>query len=459
VAARIGFARQLASQAAMALFNAFTIAQNRVLAYYDALTSLPNRLLFKERTEQALVVAKRRGDRLAVCVLDLDDFKRVNDTLGHDAGDRLLKEVATRISGVLRSGTLARLGGDEFTILVREMESIEDPARVATKVLDELARPFGLPGREVFITGSIGIAVHPVDGDDLDTLMRNADAAMYHAKDDGGGAYHFYTPSMHATALERLTLEGDLRHALERGELRLEYQPVVETSSRELIGAEAMLRWQHPVRGVIYPDDFISLAEDSGLIVPIGAWALRTACAQSRKWQLAGLRPLRISVNLSSRQLRDAALVETVRGALSDSGLYAEHLALELTESMLMDASEETLRCFREVKQMGVQLSLDDFGVGYSSLSYLRQFPLDYVKIDRSFIDEVSGNSEDAAIVRAILAMAHSLKLRVVAEGVEREDQFAFLREHGCDAVQGFLFSEPLPPDAFTKLLAGLDPR
>jgi diguanylate cyclase (GGDEF)-like protein len=450
---RLAFARQLADQAALALSGAFTLEENRVLAYYDSLTELPNRLLFKERVGQALVDARRHRRNFAVGLLDLDGFKHINDTLGHDAGDRLLKQVAERISKTLRSGSLARLGGDEFTILIRDLTSVEDPARVAQHALETFRKPFRLGDQEVFIKASIGIAAFPVDGTDLETLLRNADAAMYHAKDAGGNGYQFYTSSMHTSALARLTLENDLRRALEREEFRLSYQSVVDIETLEIIGTEALLRWQHPDRGLTLPDEFMPLAEETGLIVPIGEWVLRSACEQNRAWQQAGLPALRVAVNLSSQQFRSKTLLRRVRRVLAKTGLYPRHLALELTETSLMNADEETQELLRSLRSFGVRLSIDDFGTGYSSLSYLKHFPLDDLKIDRSFISEVATNPDDAAIVRAVVAMAHSLKLQVVAEGVETEAQLSFLREHGCDSAQGFLFSEPLPPDAFEKLL------
>jgi diguanylate cyclase (GGDEF)-like protein len=450
---RIAFARQLADQTAMALSSAFALEANRVLAYYDSLTKLPNRLLFKERVEQALVDARRRDREFSVGLLDLDGFKRINDTLGHDAGDLLLKQVAERISMTLRLGSLARLGGDEFTILVRDLTSVDGPARVAQDVLETFRKPFRLGSQDVFVTSSIGIAVFPIDGTDLDTLLRNADAAMYHAKDAGGNGYQFYTSSMHESALARLTLENDLRTALEREEFRLAYQPVVDVETREIIGAEALLRWQHPDRGTLLPDEFMPLAEETGLIVPIGEWVLRRACEQTRGWQQAGLPVLRIAVNLSVQQFKSKTLLRTVRRTLDKTGLYPRHFALELTETSLMGVDEETRQLLRALRGLGVRLSIDDFGTGYSSLSYLKHFPLDDLKIDRSFVSEVVSNPDDAAIVRAIIAMAHGLRLEVVAEGVETEAQLAFLRENGCEAAQGFLFAEPLPPDAFEKLL------
>jgi diguanylate cyclase (GGDEF)-like protein len=449
----VAFARQLADQTAMALSSAFTLEENRVLAYYDSLTELPNRLLFKERVDQALADARRHHRKFAIGLLDLDGFKRINDTLGHDAGDRLLKQVAERISKTLRSGSLARLGGDEFTILMRDLTNIEDPARVAQHVLETFEKRFRLDGQEVFITASIGIAVFPVDGTDLETLLRNADAAMYHAKDAGGNGYQFYTSAMHVSALALLRLENDLRKGLERQEFRLTYQPVVDVETREIIGAEALLRWQHPDRGIILPEEFLPLAEETGLIVPIGEWVLRSACEQNRAWQQAGLPALRVAVNLSSQQFRSKTLLKIVRRTLAKTGLYPRYFALELTETSLMQADEETQWLLRSLRSLGVALCIDDFGTGYSSLSYLKHFPLDELKIDRSFISEVATNPDDAAIVRAVIDMAHGLKLEVVAEGVETEAQLAFLREHGCEAAQGFLFAEPLPPDAFEKLL------
>jgi diguanylate cyclase (GGDEF)-like protein len=452
-AKRLVYARQLVDQTATALANVQTIEENRVLAYYDSLTGLPNRLLFKERLEQALVAARRHREHVAACVFDIDVFKRINDTLGHDVGDLLIKQVADRVSQFIPAASLARLGGDQFGVLLTDLKTVDDPARVGKRILDAISERFPLPGPDAFLTASIGIAMYPDDGLDVDNILRNADAAMYHAKDQGGNNLQFYARAMNATAFRRLELENDLRRALEHDELRLYYQPIVDVETRQTVGAEALLRWQHPRMGLVPPSEFISLSEQTGIIVDFGRWVLETACAQNQEWQEAGFPPLTMAVNLSSRQLKGDPLVHTVRRALNSSGMRAQYLILELTESMLMDADDETLQTLQGLKETGVQLSIDDFGTGYSSLIYLKHFPLDHLKIDRTFLKDVTRNENDAAISKAIIAMAHSLKLLVVAEGVELEAQMAFLRENDCDLAQGYLISEPIPADAFTKLL------
>jgi diguanylate cyclase (GGDEF)-like protein len=452
-AKRLVYARQLADQTATALANAKTIEENRVLAYYDRLTQLPNRLLFRERLEQAVATAGRHGERVAICIFDIDALKRINDTLGHDVGDVLLKQVAERASRCIPTTSLARTGGDEFGVLLTDLATIDDPARIATRILDAIAEPFQLPQQEAFLTASIGIAMYPDDGMHVDGLLRNADAAMHHAKDQGGNNFQFYTRTMNASAFRRLELENELRRAIENEELRVYYQPIVDVDTRSPIGAEALLRWQHPKLGVIPPSEFIPLAEETGLIVELGRWVLETACAKNRRWQETGLPPITLAVNLSSRQLRGESLEHTVRRALNSSGMRAQYLILEITESILMNADDSTLKTLNGLKEMGVQLSIDDFGTGYSSLSYLKNFPLDHLKIDRSFMKDVTRSDNDAAITKAIIAMAHNLKLQVVAEGVELDAQMEFLRENGCDAAQGYLISDPIPADAFTKML------
>jgi diguanylate cyclase (GGDEF)-like protein len=452
-AKRLVYARQLADQTATALANAQTIEENRVLAYYDRLTGLPNRLLFKERLEQAVIAARRHREPIATCVFDIDGLKRINDTFGRDVGDLLIKQVADRVRRFIPAASLARIGGDQFGVLLTDLETVGDPARVAKRILDAIAEPFSLPQQEAFLTASIGIAMYPDDGLDVDDILRNADAAMCYAKDQGRNDFQFYTRAMNATAFRRLELENDLRRAIERDELRVYYQPIVDVDTRQLIGAEALVRWQHPRLGLTPPSEFISLAEETGVIVELGKWVLETACSQNRRWQEAGFPPLALAVNLSSRQLEREVLLQTVRRALNSSGMRAQYLILELTESMLMNAADETLKTLHSLRAMGVQLSIDDFGTGYSSLSYLKNFPLDQLKIDRTFLKDATRNENDAAITRTIIAMAHSLKLRVVAEGVELDAQMTFLRENGCDAAQGNLISEPIPADAFTKLL------
>jgi diguanylate cyclase (GGDEF)-like protein len=456
----------LAALCSVSLRNARTLEENRVLARYDSLTNLPNRHLFKDRLEQALLAARRRNRLVATCFLDLDGFKRVNDTFGHSLGDVLLCEVSKRLVGRVRltdslarpesgeaDAAISRLGGDEFTFLLTDIADAQDAARVAGRILEAFEKPFLIDEHEVFTTASIGIAVYPFDGTDSETLLRNADTAMYSAKERGRNNFQFYAKSMNALALRKLDLESRLRGALERDELSLHYQPVRDTETGRLTGAEALLRWQDAEMGAMSPAEFIPIAEETSLIGPIGEWVLRTACAQSRAWQTAGFRPIRLSVNLSGHQIRQPNLIETVAQCLADSGLDAGWLELEITESTIMQDDEVTTTTFRKLHEMGIGLALDDFGTGYSSLSYLRRFPLDRVKIDRSFVREVTTSSDDAALAAAIIAMVHSLGLGVVAEGVETLEQAEFLRERSCDELQGFLFSPAVPPDDFTRFL------
>jgi len=450
---RIVYARQVATQVAVALQSARTLEANRVLAYYDNLTGIPNRLLFRERLSQALIRSQRSFGLVAVCQLDLDDFKRINDTLGHEVGDQLLRSVATRLSRVVREGSFARMGGDEFAILLTDFERADVPARVMQSVLARLEEPFEIAAQSVVVTASIGIAVYPSDGESPDRLLRNADSAMYHAKSRGRNNYQFYTESMNAAAIDRLMLEGELRTALRSGELRLYYQPIVELESREIVGLEALVRWLSPSRGLVLPGEFIPLAEETGLVAALGDWVLDTACRDLVRLHAEGFTDLDVAVNLSGRQFQDPHLLRKVSGIVTASGLSPEHLTLELTESVLMDSVGDTLRTLEAFRSLGIRLSIDDFGTGYSSLSYLKSFPLDKLKIDRSFVRDLGRGSGDSAISRAVIAMAHSLSLRVVAEGVEREEQLSFLRELGCDCGQGFLFAIPMPIDELSKLL------
>ncbi len=450
---RLVFARQLADQTAMAISTALAIEEKRVLAYFDTLTGLPNRLLFKERAEQALIQAQRHDRKVAICLLDLDGFKRVNDTLGHESGDRLLISLSERLQRIVRSGTFARLGGDEFTLLLTDVSRIDDLARISQRILETVAEPFHLGSQEVIVTASIGVSIHPDDGDDLETILRNADTAMYHAKDKGGNAYHFYTTQMHDAVHKRLTLESKLRRALERDEFQLVYQPIVDVQSRDIVGMEALLRWIEPEAGIISPVEFVPLAEETGLIVPIGEWVLNEAARQNVYWQQQGLPHLRVSVNVASRQFMGPSLLPMVQRALDSTGLHPQYLVLELTEGSLISVDAAVRTTLMALREQGIHISVDDFGTGYSSLSYLKHLPLDHLKIDRTFIIDVTRNRADAAIVRAVIAMAGGLDLQVIAEGVETEEQLAFLRRHGCESAQGFLFSEPLAPDAFEKLL------
>ena len=428
--------------------------QVKHIAFHDALTGLPNRLLFNDRLTMAVAHAHRSGERVSILFLDLDRFKVINDSLGHSVGDELLRRVAERLAGCVREGdTVARLGGDEFTVLAERMEKEDDAAKIAQKILGALRLPFFIDGRELFITASMGVAIYPADGESAEDLVRNADTAMYRAKEQGRDNCQLYAPAMNAKALERLSLENRLRQAIQNQELVLQYQPLIDLETGQIRGAEALVRWQHPDLGLLPPGEFISLAELSGLIVPIGEWVLRTACAQARAWQLAGFPHLTMAVNLSARQFLQSDLLHQVKEALGASGLAAESLDLEITESNAMQSAELSISLLWDLKNLGVRLSMDDFGTGYSSLNYLKRFPIDRLKIDQSFVRDVTSDPDDAAIASAMIAMAHSLQLTVVAEGVETEDQLAFLRGQRCDEMQGFLFSRPVYADAFEELL------
>jgi diguanylate cyclase (GGDEF)-like protein len=430
-------------------------AQLEHAATHDALTGLPNRVLLADRLAQATAQSERYSRGFAVMVVDLDRFKSINDSLGHIAGDDLLKEMAKRLSQQLRKAdTLARLGGDEFVLVLNEISGPRDAETVASKVLAAMAQPVTLSGLEVQISASIGISVFPEDGVDAETLLQHADAAMYHAKKNGRNAFQFFAPVMNAFARERLEIESGLRRALvQGGEFELHYQPKVEVSSGRIDSAEALIRWRHPKRGLTAPSGFIPIAEETGLIVPIGEWVLFEACRQARAWQSGGMQPLRIAVNLSAQQFKQKSLVTTVREALAAAGLDPGYLELELTESAVMHDAESSIQVLRQLSDLGVRISVDDFGTGYSSLSYLRRLPLDKLKIDRSFIREVAASRDDAEIVRAIVSLAHSLHLKVIAEGVETAEQLTFLRGLGCDQYQGFHCSPPVPADEFEHFM------
>jgi len=423
------------------------------LAYHDGLTTLPNRSLFSKLLGQSINQAQRHQRQLAVLFLDLDRFKQVNDTLGHEAGDQLLQEVATRLKACLRnSDTVARLGGDEFVVLLGELED-EYVATVARKILTSIARPFVLAGQEFRVTASIGISTYPQDGLDEQTLTKNADIAMYKAKEEGKNNFQFYSEKLNANSLERLTLESGLRHALEFEEFQLDYQAKRDTRSGRITGMEALLRWKHPDLGTVAPLQFIPVAEETGLIVPIGKWVLKTACLQNVAWQNQGLPPLSIAVNLTARQFFDEKLLADLTAILAQTGMEASLLELEFTESLLMRDVEKTLQILVGLKAMGVRIAIDDFGTGYSSLSTLKQFPLDTVKIDRSFIRDVAGDTEDKNLTEAIIAMGRTLSLTVVAQGVETKEQADFLRLNACDEFQGFYLNKPMPADQIADLL------
>jgi diguanylate cyclase (GGDEF)-like protein len=412
----------------------------RVVATHDPLTALPNRTLLHEYLSHALAKAQRYNRQLAVLFIDLDRFKNVNDTLGHEAGDLLLQIAAQRLSDCVReTDTMARQGGDEFVVLMDELFDLGPVAGVSQRILDAMARPFIVHGQEILLTASIGISVYPGDGR---TLLKNADIAMYRAKEKGKNNYQFYSTQFDTFSVERLSLESSLSRAIERNEFTLHYQPKVDIVSGYITGMEALLRWQHPELGWISPARFIPLAEENGLILQIGAWALKTACAQNRAWQKQGLRRLRVAVNLSARQFGVESLPQDIDAVLRESRLEAKDLELEITESMVMSNPEQALKMLRQLKDMGIHVAIDDFGTGYSSLAYLKRFPVDSVKVDRSFIEDLPGDLESVAIAQAIIAMAHSLRMTVVAEGVENEAQLRFLRGEGCDEIQGHHFSE-----------------
>lgn len=416
------------------------------LANYDSLTGLPNRTLFRDRLAHAVAQANRKNRLVALLFLDLDRFKMINDSLGHLAGDKLLQAVSGRLLANAREeDTVARLGGDEFTVILEDITNTEDATIVARKILEVMGKPFYLDGHEVFVTTSIGIAIFPLDGQGLDGLLKNADTAMYRAKEQGRNNYQFYTADMNAKAVEHLIMESSLRHALDRDEFVLHFQPQIDLHSREITGMEVLLRWNHPELGLLYPNQFMLLAEETGLIISIGEWVLNKACAQAALWQSQGLPPMRIAVNLSALQFRENNLVATVADALDLAGLDPQHLELEITESFLMDNVDSAIAKLRALSNLGVHLAIDDFGTGYSSLSYLKKFPLNTLKIDQSFVRDISTDPDDAAIAEAIIALAQTLNLRVMAEGVETEEQINFLRTRGCDQAQGFLISHPVP--------------
>lgn len=432
-------------------------AEQRInyMASHDALTKLPNRALLQDRIQQTLVHNKRRNKlKAAVLFIDLDKFKIINDTLGHDVGDGLLQEAAARlVAGVRSEDTVARQGGDEFIILLSNISHPEDAGIIAQKLLSSLIQPFTIKGKELHIGASIGIAVYPDDGENMETLMKNSDIAMYHAKESGRGNYQYFSSRMNEQATEKQSLSNDLRHAIERNELFLVYQPVVDMVSGTIAGMEVLLRWQHPGSGLISPIKFIPLAEESGLILPIGDWVLKSACEQLIEWQKQGYDVPRLAINLSAKQFRQKSLAENIARILQETGADPQFIGLEITESMLVQNVDEVVETLLKLSNMGLEISIDDFGTGYSSLSYLKRFHIDKLKIDKSFVDGIATHQDDAAIVKAIIAMAHGLSMKVVTEGVETQSQLDFLRREGCAQYQGYLFSKPLPAADIVAIL------
>ncbi|HLJ07124.1 MAG TPA: EAL domain-containing protein, partial [Acidimicrobiia bacterium] len=425
-------------------------------AFHDSLTGLANRALFKDRVEHALLRTRRRRRPLAVLFLDLDRFKAINDSFGHASGDALLTAVSQRLSGCVRAeDTVARLGGDEFAVLVENLAGDAELELVAERIRDTFREPIVIDGRELVVAASVGIALSHTGDETADDLLRNADLAMYRAKSGGGGA-RLYHPEMHAGIIERLELESDLRHALAREELYLVYQPIVDLATGRVSGAEALLRWQHPVRGVVSPAEFIPVAESTGLIVPIGEWVLRQACRDARRWSdLPGGEQLSVSVNLSGRQLQTSELASVVPQALLEAGLAPERLMLEMTESVMIDGDDETLAVLHELRRLGLRLGLDDFGTGYSSLSYLHRFPIDVIKIDRSFVERLTGEGDEASLADSIVRIAHGLRVTTVAEGIEDRAQLRALQTMGCDHGQGYHFARPMSGADFERYIAG----
>jgi len=424
------------------------------LAQHDALTDLPNRIMFGDRLTQAMISAKRRHERLALLFLDLDHFKHVNDALGHAIGERLLQSVAGRLLTCVRSSdTVSRQGGDEFVVLLSQVMHAQDAGIAADKILLALAEPHRITGHDIQITASIGIVTYPDDAADAESLLKNADFAMYQAKDSGRNNYQFFKSDLNVTALERQATERALHHAVERDELVLHYQPQMNMATGAITGVEALVRWRHPQRGLLHPGVFMSVAEEFGLIVPIGRWVLREGCRQAKTWQDSGLAPMRIAINVSAVELRAKNFTEGVRAILKETGLQPRYLELELTETFLMQDSTSTAAVLEELKSMGVQLALDDFGTGYSSLSYMRRFPIDTLKIDQSFVRNLTTDADDASVVSAVINMGSSLHMLVVAEGIETSEQAAMLRQQHCPEGQGYYFSHPVVAHAISRLL------
>lgn len=441
------------------------------LAFYDPLTNLPNRRLFGDRLQQAIESARRNNHLMGILFIDIDNFKRINDSFGHSVGDKLLRTVSSQLVSCLRCSdsvsrvldeeqiSVSRLGGDEFTVLLTHLAKAEDAARVAKRIIDAVSVPLLLGDEEVVVTPSIGISVFPYDGDGVEDLVKSADTAMFHAKENGKNNYQFYTNSMSTSAFERLSMENALRKALGNDEFELHYQPKIDLASNRVIGLEALIRWNHSEMGLVSPADFIPLAEETSLIVPIGEWVLHTVCAQISKWRQTGLDSLRVAVNLSACQFRQTMLTQLVRRILDNTGVAPQLLEIELTESVIMDDIQTSSMVLRDLKTMGIHISMDDFGTGYSSLSMLKRLPLDSLKIDGSFVRDITTDTDDAAIVAAVISLAHSLRLRVIAEGVETGEQLDFLCKRGCDEVQGYLYTRPLPAADIETWLHAFNPQ
>jgi diguanylate cyclase (GGDEF)-like protein len=425
-----------------------------LLAQHDFLTGLPNRMLLNDRISQAIALVPRSKGKIALLFLDLDGFKYINDSLGHPVGDKLLQSIAKRLVGCVRgSDTVSRQGGDEFVVLLSELKNVEDAAISSRRILKAVAEAHSIDHHDLHITTSIGVSIYPDDGQNAEALIKNADTAMYQAKENGRQSYQFFKPAMNVRAVERQSVEESLRRALTRHELRLQYQPKIDLGTGAITGAEALLRWIHPTRGLVSPAKFIPVAEDCGLILAIGAWVLREACAQARRWLDEGLNFATMAVNVSAMEFRDDNFFHGLFEILAETGLDPKHLELELTESVLMKQVESSTSILKALRDRGVKIAIDDFGTGYSSLSYLRKFPVDALKIDQSFVRQISTAGDDTVIVTAVIGIARSQRLRVVAEGVETLEELEFLRTHQCDQAQGFYFSRPVPPRRFAELL------